>query len=346
MLRRDQRFCFTCFNYQKVRKFTTIAKDPMVQYIVVQMERCPNTKKLHLQGYAEFKKKLAPNVALKTLEIELLRGHLSNCRGDQKANIKYCTKKESRVSGPWIYGTPLDSNPGHREQLKLDKEEFIRQLQAGKDLFTLIKEDPITYYKLRNNAGIKDIARVNETPYRRPNYPKVYVLIGETGSGKTKWATTEWPEACLINCTLAEKFMWEDYKGQKTIILDEFRSQPSITVMNMIMNDGLGPIAIKHSHGHLKTDTIVICTTTSPTLWYKGDPARFEFIRRMKEYGTWIRMVKFKPIIIHRPTVNVDVPMEYHHIPLKDLEYEEPKPKKVMNFRTAEYDEETQEDPI
>lgn len=66
-------------------------------YSVFQLEACPDTGRRHIQGYVRFRSAQR----LSALQRILPGGHFEAAKAGEKANVAYCTKSESRVSGPW-----------------------------------------------------------------------------------------------------------------------------------------------------------------------------------------------------------------------------------------------------
>lgn len=83
-----------------------------MDYMVYQLEECPETKRLHNQGYIEFTKQLSFSM-VKQLLPDI---HFEARKGTQAQAIAYCTKEESRVEEPIVFGVP-HSVPGNRAQL-------------------------------------------------------------------------------------------------------------------------------------------------------------------------------------------------------------------------------------
>jgi len=71
-----------------------------VRYLVGQLEECPDTKRIHFQGYVQFKHPTTVKSVKKLLErhdADFGRTiHLSRANGSAEANFNYCTKDESR----------------------------------------------------------------------------------------------------------------------------------------------------------------------------------------------------------------------------------------------------------
>jgi hypothetical protein len=77
-----------------------IVKD--TEYSIFQLERAPTTGQLHLQGYMRFKNARAFN-SVRALHNGM---HIEAAKGSVADNITYCSKSDSRVSGPWSTGIP------------------------------------------------------------------------------------------------------------------------------------------------------------------------------------------------------------------------------------------------
>jgi len=96
----------TSFSELAIESFKSIGSDIMpdgVGYMVGQVEKCPNTQKLHLQSFIQLKKE-----GSKTFYQSIIGDPVANVQfqkfGDGEAMIQYCKKEDSRVEGPWEYG--------------------------------------------------------------------------------------------------------------------------------------------------------------------------------------------------------------------------------------------------
>lgn len=70
---------------------------------VFQVEECPTSGAWHLQGYCTFKYGVTMTAVKKIFQSDTIHLEVASCSGD--VNYKYCTKKESRVLGPWAKGS-------------------------------------------------------------------------------------------------------------------------------------------------------------------------------------------------------------------------------------------------
>jgi len=89
-----------------------------ISYVVYQLERGLSGTN-HLQGYCQFSSRKTLRQVKDLLQGPFPSSHLEKAKGSPEQNRKYCTKEESRVDGPWEFGTM--SKPGKRN----DIQEFM-----------------------------------------------------------------------------------------------------------------------------------------------------------------------------------------------------------------------------
>lgn len=70
------------------------------KYFVYQLEKCPETGKLHFQGYLELNEKLRMTEMNKMYPFKV---RWDNAKGTQEDNDRYCGKNSSRIEGPWYF---------------------------------------------------------------------------------------------------------------------------------------------------------------------------------------------------------------------------------------------------
>lgn len=79
---------------------------------VFQLEKAPTTGREHYQGWIMFKNAKTMGGVIKVLEGFGKPPHVEVARGDEDANIRYCTKPETKAGGPWTWGiTPMLRDP-------------------------------------------------------------------------------------------------------------------------------------------------------------------------------------------------------------------------------------------
>lgn len=100
--------CFTIFTPEW--DYNKLSSEEFVR-AVVQKEKCPESGKEHFQGFCCLK------TPARLGKVKELLGdataHIEKAKGSPKQAWDYCCKEESRVEGPWTFGT-LPEGPGKR----------------------------------------------------------------------------------------------------------------------------------------------------------------------------------------------------------------------------------------
>lgn len=101
--------------------------DVKVLFICFQEEKGDNTGRPHFQGFISIEQAFTIRQFKPWWKrLGLGHVHLEPCRGDYESNLRYVTKEDTRVDGPWQYGTPIhfgrdsqvDSTYGHNKRQK------------------------------------------------------------------------------------------------------------------------------------------------------------------------------------------------------------------------------------
>lgn len=100
-----RRYCFTWFVDDEDimtldAKLEEIRADPRVRGMAGQLEECPTTKRLHLQGYIELTQPVRMAGMKKLLGDHV---HLAAAKGTRHQNVEYVNKKSVTMSLPYIF---------------------------------------------------------------------------------------------------------------------------------------------------------------------------------------------------------------------------------------------------
>jgi len=255
------------------------------RYVIYQLERCPETNRLHYQGYIEFVKQ--QNKRFVTLQ-EQLEGletaHFERRRGTREQAIAYCSKADTKVDGPYIYGEVAAGGQGARTDLM----EIKRKLDDGVDLET-IRQDHFGSW-LRYGKRFSEYRRL-ATPKR--DWPmELIVMIGPSGTGKSRYCRETYPLAYWKD----EGQWWEDYAGQETVIVDEMYGHRFTYSMLLRLCDRYPmKVECKGSAVEFTSRRIVFTSNAEPWDWY--DLAKIHqrsweespLNRRFREFGRIVR---------------------------------------------------------
>lgn len=154
---------------------------PRLRYLVFQQEKCPNTDRLHIQGYAQFKDPVRRSAFQRWLGD--LTCHVEKANGTAEQNRAYCTKEETRSNGPWEIGEPA------RQGQRTDLEGLQDSLKQGSSREELWEDHFPTMVRYHRAIDAYRLVQRNQA-VREP--PQVRVYWGPTGTGKTRrvhWET-------------------------------------------------------------------------------------------------------------------------------------------------------------
>jgi len=181
------------------------------------VESCPNTGRLHCQGYFRFSSSVAVSRAR---SIFPAHDHVEVAKGDEESNVAYCSKSESRVAGPFRFGVP--AAPGKRNDFVA-----VRELVAlGKTVSEII--DVATSYQSIRAAEI--LMKYMEKPRDPSSPPDVCWYHGKTGTGKTRAVFEEFPSAWV---SAIDGAWYDGYDHHGVACLDDFRK--SFTPFNTLL---------------------------------------------------------------------------------------------------------------
>lgn len=253
-----------------------------IQNVVWQLEKCPRTGKEHLQIFVACFTAKDETVVRKLFNLNHVddpQFQFVDARDKENPPAKirnYCKKKETRISGPWEYGTWKSNLPGKRNDIH-DAVKVLKE--EGKD--ALVEKYP--EYMMRHPLGVEKLAELYADPEERKTIRpiRVYVFMGESNVGKSKLAQTlvrkqGMTYSILKRSALCGKKIWfDDYRGEKVLIIDEFEGWIPRTYLNDILRGDPMMCQQKHVKGGIPAKWEIVIITTN-TEWYNWYPQQFE----------------------------------------------------------------------
>lgn len=255
--------------------------DWLVNYVIYQQEIGAEGTP-HLQGYAEFEKR----IRLTGLKKIHPTAHWEPRAGTQAQAIAYCSKKdETYVAGPWEAGEAATTAPGKRSDL----EAVGEKIKAGATMAEIANDHPGLY--IQYARGFKDLAQTTQKPYDHDSVRGEWYW-GEPGTGKSLKAREENPGAYLKN----QNKWWDNYMGEDSVILDD---------LDKLGGDKLGHHLkiwadryacsgeVKGSMVHLRHKKFIVTSNYHPRDIWPDDEEMLTAIRRrfaitkFSTLGTW-----------------------------------------------------------
>lgn len=182
------RWCFTYF--VPVQQDSTPSpfdiSDPAshsLRYWVCQLERAPDTGRLHYQGYLHFTRSVRMSY-VKRLPCFDQTVHLEVARGSVASNVAYCTKEDTRLAGPWSYGEVPEEQRSRVDLIEFREAARQRVVTTKRDI---IEEFPMVLAKYPKFVDtVLDVYNDLSSIEFRPKY--VFWVHGSPGTGKSRLA--------------------------------------------------------------------------------------------------------------------------------------------------------------
>lgn len=244
------------------QKCTAAVQSGFISYITWG-EETGKSGTFHLQIYMQTKKRKRISALVKFFSVDGKKKttwgiHWERQRAKSNAVARdYCWKECGEAK--WEYGEFEANGQGART----DIQGAIAKIKEGKGDLRDLMEDHAEMIIKYPGGFAKYAAMVAET--KVPNLRKVTViwLWGDTGSGKT-WAATQggkredyFIKKCI--CFKNQKFMFDDYHGEETLILDEFSSNCMDIKQLMQYLDGEKlRLEIKNAHTFARWTRVII----------------------------------------------------------------------------------------
>lgn len=272
--KRQRDFCFTCNNYKDLH--IKMLQSLKCKYIIYGKEVAPETGTPHLQGYVYFfdaKTQSAAKKCLKGCHVEF------RMASDLDDAIDYCRKEgEVYERGEKPMSQKKKGQKGAEywsEQLGIIKTGKLDEVDPQL-LITHARNIDYIYNKTLNMRVLTDTTEKHEWYY------------GETGTGKSRKARTENPDAYL---KIADTKWWDGYTNQETVIIEDFDKYHIKQSYNLkIWADRYPfPAEVKGSQIKIRPKKIIVTSNYHPDqIWTDSkdlDPIlrRFKVIRFEKE---------------------------------------------------------------
>lgn len=194
-----------------------------VRYCVYQWEMCPDTGRLHMQGYVELVDTAREPAVKKIFGYHTL--HLGRRMGSPDEARKYCLKEDTRICVGVEYGV-FGGKQGERSDLKAVEAAVkggARQKQLYEEHFGTM---------VRYGKGIER-AMLYLQPSPRWRDVVVTYIWGEAGEGKTKMVFDLEPDLFVVE---NDTTWWDGYDGQEAILFDDFYGQVKYSTMLRVLD--------------------------------------------------------------------------------------------------------------
>ncbi|QDJ95233.1 replication-associated protein [Capybara virus 13_cap1_257] len=272
----------------EARLLETLEANANFKFVAGQREIAPTTGTEHFQGLVvlEEKKRLSwlREFFSDTAHFEVMRGRIPQA-------LAYCTKEETRKPHyePITWGEQPQNAQGKRNDLDAVKA----LIDSGASESTIAEEHFSSW--VRHHKGFREYKRMKITP--RDWKTEVWVIIGPTGTGKSRAAAASQENPSQLYYKQAHTDWWDGYDGQETVILDDFYGWVRYDEMLRLMDRYPMLVQIKGGQTQFLAKTIVLTSNTMPSSWYPkiaastaGMSAFFRRVTRWTFLGNHVSM--------------------------------------------------------
>lgn len=258
---RVRNYMFTMFNYDK-DKHTALWEShhpSHIQYLIGQLETCPTTGHIHFQGYVEFSSAIGLNRVKELLGDDSI--HLDMRKGTQDQAIAYVTKTASQIQGSsYILGNKKVQ--GQRNDIAAGLEE----LRAGKSIEEIIEERP-SLLRLDRHLERQQARMIRPRAWET----NVKVLIGEPGSGKTRYVHDNHKDVYVVPEASSGTQYFDGYIGQETVLIDDFNGNIRYNLLLQLTDRYPMRVNTKGGYVQWAPKTIYITSNYEIDEWYQQD---------------------------------------------------------------------------
>lgn len=278
-----RQWCFTSFKLDSWPEFNP----DRMHYLVYQVEVAPDTGRLHVQGYVEYKRSVRLNNVKK--DIQDPAGHVEPRQGSRSQARAYCMKEESRhpEGGPWEFGEWICGEDKRNELAEVS--EKIKNGILWNEILTDFTTTSIRYYKSLNSVW----THFNIKP--RDGDAEVYniVIFGDAGLGKTRfchdYARRHGARPYTSYLGGERQSWWERYMGEEWALYDDFDGRVHMDVGHFKKICDRYPTNVPFKGGSVEYCTRVnlFTSNTFPIEWYERH--HWDAIKRRIHHSIWWR---------------------------------------------------------
>ncbi len=254
-----------CFTIYAIDEFK-LNEAPPFRYACIANETCPDTGRLHLQGYIEFTRPCRRTQVQRILGVPLC--HCAPRRGSRDSARNYC-KDPTKVGfiqykeyGSWV------TTQGARTDLA-DAKRAIDDGISPDDF-----EDKFFSISARHGPWVQRyFARRLRLTTKHWRVVTTILYWGDTETGKTRKALEDAGEDYyLLPIPQNGTLWWDGYIGQKTLVIDEFYGQIKYSMLLRILDGHPYQMPVKFGFTHGAWTKVYMTSNTPWDEWYSTVP--------------------------------------------------------------------------
>lgn len=243
--------CETASRLQQI--FTDIG----VLSAVFQLEKGENTGYEHWQVFLRFKnQKRFTTLKSQLTKKGLKTAHIESRKGTVGQAIKYCSKAETRLDGPYFFGDRIDTDTKRGERTDLQKLRD-KVLIDGLSFDEILMGDE-TGSAARYTQYLRSLIRARDKRKTASfRHLSVMYLYGPAGVGKSRWALENNKNNSVYRVSdYAHPF--DAYDGEDVLILDEFDGSMPLTLLLNILDGYSMELPARYENKYAKYTSVIV----------------------------------------------------------------------------------------
>ena len=284
-----------------------------------QIEKATDTGTIHYQGYIHFSKRVYwGQLRREFIKMGLHRLSHRNRIASPKDAADYCNKthcketgKQTKLTEPVYEWGELNNQQGERNDLA----EIVERVKAGATNAELLDEYPTQFFRYKKHI---DAVRSTylEAKYRSTfRNIEVYYIHGSPRTGKTRFVLEKYGYENVCRVTEYDKWLFENYHGQKIVLFDEFDGQPKITTMNKLMEGYPMEYRCRNEDRVAMNDKVYIISNLPLSAQYTKEhaekPKIYEaFTKRFNHIINWDNLAEREYFIAHGTSLPKQAPQQ------------------------------------
>ncbi len=250
----------------------------------------------HVQGYIHFTRGVRAT--------QLLRAcsgiYLTVPNGSPADNIRYCSKDETRVSGPYSGGCRAEELQGQGSRSDLAAAAGL--IAEGGRLRDVVAQQPSTF--VRYHKGLIAMRLLLDQAAAR-DAPQVHLLFGVTGVGKSHVVHAQYTDdPWELHSKPAGKW-FDGLDGQSALLFDDFDGEMPLRQLLVVLDRYRAQVETKGGFASLSTvKKIYITSNVHPRDWYSWD-------RREAQFAALQRRIHFVHCFDEQEVNTDDYPLRF-----------------------------------
>lgn len=224
---------------------------------VFQLEKGENTGYEHWQVFLRFKnQKRFTTLKSQLAKKGLKTAHIESRKGTVEQAIKYCSKPETRLDGPYFFGDKIDTDTKKGERTDLQKLRD-KVLIDGLSFDEIMLEDE-TGSAARYVQYLRSLIRARDKRKTASfRHLSVMYLYGPAGVGKSRWALeNNSDKSCYRVSDYSHPF--DAYDGEEVLVLDEFDGSMPLTLLLNVLDGYCMELPARYENKYAKYTSVIL----------------------------------------------------------------------------------------